>query len=52
MPSGQPGSGRGWRLVATLAVTETTSYGVLAYAFGVFLVPMQQDLGWSPTRPR
>jgi MFS family permease len=30
-------------------VTETTSYGVLAYAFGVFLVPMQQDLGWSPT---
>jgi hypothetical protein len=26
--------------VATLAVTETTSYGVLAYAFGVFLVPM------------
>jgi MFS family permease len=35
--------------VATLAVTETTSYGVLAYAFGVFLAPMQQDLGWSPT---
>jgi MFS family permease len=35
--------------VATLAVTETTAYGVLAYAFGVFLVPMQQDLGWSPT---
>ena len=35
--------------MATLAVTETTSYGVLAYAFGVFLVPMQQDLGWSPT---
>jgi hypothetical protein len=49
MPSGRPGSGRGWLLVATLAVTETTSYGVLAYAFGVFLVPMQQDLGWSPT---
>jgi MFS family permease len=35
--------------VATLAVTETTSYGVLAYAFGVFLVPMQDDLGWSRT---
>jgi hypothetical protein len=49
MPSGRPGAGRGWLLVATLAVTETTSYGVLAYAFGVFLVPMHQDLGWSPT---
>ena len=49
MPSGRPGPRRGWRLVATLAVTETTSYGVLAYAFGVFLVPMQQYLGWSPT---
>jgi MFS family permease len=35
--------------VATLAVTETTSYGVLAYAFGVFLLPMQQELGWSRT---
>ena len=48
-----PGSGgrqrprHGWRLVATLAVTETTSYGVLAYAFGVFLLPMEHDLGWS-----
>ena len=40
---------RGWRLVATLAASETTAYGVLAYAFGVFLVPMQQELGWSRT---
>ena len=40
---------RGWRLVATLALTETTSYGVLAYAFGVFLLPMQQELGRSRT---
>jgi predicted MFS family arabinose efflux permease len=43
------GPRRGWLLVATLAVTETTSYGVLAYAFGVFLLPMQQELGWSRT---
>ncbi len=43
------GRRRGWRLVATLAVTETTAYGVLAYAFGVFLVSMQQELGWSRT---
>jgi predicted MFS family arabinose efflux permease len=46
---GRPRPRRGWLLVATLAVTETTSYGVLAYAFGVFLLPMQHDLGWSRT---
>ena len=44
-----PGMTGGRRLVATLAVTETTSYGVLAYAFGVFLLPMQQELGWPRT---
>jgi MFS family permease len=43
------GRRRGWLLVATLAASETTAYGVLAYAFGVFLVPMQQELGWSRT---
>ncbi len=37
----------GWVLVATLAVAETTSWGVLYYAFTVFLDPMHQDLGWS-----
>jgi MFS family permease len=47
--SGRPGPRRGWLLVATLAVTETTSYGVLTYAFGVFLLPMQHDLSWSRT---
>jgi hypothetical protein len=36
-------------LVAKLTVAETTSYGVLAYAFGVFVLPMQHDLGWSRT---
>jgi MFS family permease len=43
------GRRRGWLLDATLAASETTAYGVLAYAFGVFLVPMQQELGWSRT---
>jgi MFS family permease len=43
------GRRRGWLLVATLAASETTAYGVLAYAFGVFLVPMQQELSWSRT---
>jgi MFS family permease len=46
---GRQGSRRGWLLVATLAASETTSYGALAYAFAVFLVPMQQELGWSRT---
>jgi MFS family permease len=46
---GRQGSRRGWLLVATLAVSETTSYGVLAYSFGVFLLPMQHELGWSRT---
>lgn len=39
----------GWILVAVLAVTETVSYGVLQYAFPVFLAPMQAELGWSRT---
>lgn len=39
----------GWVLVATLAVTETVSYGVLAYAFPVFLAPMEGEMGWSRT---
>jgi MFS family permease len=37
----------GWTIVAVLAVTETASWGVLYYAFAVFLTPMQRDLGWS-----
>ncbi|HEY1295693.1 MAG TPA: MFS transporter [Chloroflexota bacterium] len=37
----------GWVLVATLGVTETISWGVLYYAFTVYLSPMGDDLGWS-----
>jgi MFS family permease len=39
----------GWVLVLALAVTETVSYGILAYAFPVFLAPMEGELGWSRT---
>jgi hypothetical protein len=39
----------GWTIVAVLAVTETVSWGVLYYAFAVFQVPMQHELGWSKT---
>jgi MFS family permease len=37
----------GWVLVVTLGVTETISWGVLNYAFAVYLAPMQAELGWS-----
>ena len=36
-----------WVLVVTLGFTETVSWGVLYYAFGVFVGPMQTELGWS-----
>ena len=36
-------------LVAALGVTETVSWGVLYYAFGVFVRPMEAELGWSRT---
>src|SRR5947209_13704438 len=34
----------GWRMVWALSVTCTISYGVLLYAFAVFLAPMRHDL--------
>lgn len=37
----------GWTLVGTLAITETVSWGIVYYAFSVFLVPMGAELGWS-----
>ena len=38
---------RGWAIVGALSVTEIVSWGVLYYAFAVFLVPMQRELGAS-----
>jgi MFS family permease len=37
----------GWVLVATLGVTETISWGILYYAFAVYLAPMEGELTWS-----
>ena len=37
----------GWVLVVTLGITETISWGILYYAFTVFLAPMEAELGWS-----
>lgn len=41
---GDPSRWYGWRMVGALAVTQTIGYGVLYYAFSVFLTPMQHDL--------
>ena len=47
MSAGGSDSRYGWKIVAILAATETVSWGVLYYAFAVFQVPMQNELGWS-----
>lgn len=36
-----------WLLAITLGVTETVSWGVLFYAFSVFVEPMEAELGWA-----
>ncbi|MEO3869770.1 MFS transporter [Nonomuraea sp. B12E4] len=40
----------GWRIVAALAITQTIGYGVLYYAFSVFLTPMTGTLNASSTQ--
>lgn len=37
----------GWYIAAALAVTETISWGIVYYAFTVFITPMETELGWS-----
>ncbi len=37
----------GWYITATLAITETISWGIIYYAFSVFITPMETELGWS-----
>lgn len=36
-------------LTLGLAVATTTSWGILFYAFSLFVTPMEADLGWSRT---
>ncbi|MFB4269166.1 MFS transporter [Nonomuraea sp. GTA35] len=40
----------GWPVIAALAVTQTIGYGVLYYAFSVFLAPMARDLHATPAQ--
>ena len=37
----------GWVIVVVLGVTETVSWGVLYYAFSVFVTPTSTEFGWS-----
>jgi MFS family permease len=39
----------GWGLVWALAAAQLVSWGALYYAFSLFVVPMQAELGWSRT---
>jgi MFS family permease len=36
-----------WVIVSTLSVTETISWGIIYYAFGILLAPMEREMGWS-----
>ena len=42
-----PPFSRAWAIVGALSVTETVSWGILYYAFAVFLLPMREELGFS-----
>lgn len=37
----------GWVITVTLAITETISWGIIYYAFSVFITPMEAEMGWS-----
>ena len=37
----------GWVMLGTVSVTEVVSWGILYYAFSVFVAPMQAEPGWS-----
>lgn len=40
---------RNWTLLWALACAQLVSWGVLYYAFALFIVPMEAELGWSRT---
>jgi MFS family permease len=39
---------RGW-IVAALAIAQLVSWGSVYYGFSLFIVPMEQELGWNRT---
>lgn len=44
-----PAEPRSWTLVWSLSGAQLVSWGVLYYAFSLFVVPMEGELGWSRT---
>ena len=38
---------QGWPLVAALAIAQLVSWGSIYYSFSLFVVPMENELGWS-----
>jgi MFS family permease len=39
----------GWNIVVALAITETISWGIIYYAFAVFITATEQEMGWTRT---
>ena len=37
----------GWVMLGAVSVTEVVSWGILYYAFGILLAPMEREMGWS-----
>jgi len=46
-PTHRSGDRHDWKMLAALGITQTVGYGVLFYAFAVYLVPMAADLRTS-----
>jgi MFS family permease len=40
----------GWIVVSSLSLTQVVSWGIVYYAFAVFMAPMTRELGWSQTQ--
>ena len=36
-----------WVMVWTMAIAQIISWGTLFYSFSLFVVPMEESLGWS-----
>ncbi|HYH90064.1 MAG TPA: MFS transporter [Solirubrobacteraceae bacterium] len=47
LPAAVDRRSRAWAIVGALSITEIVSWGVLYYAFSVFLLPMRRELGVS-----
>ncbi len=40
----------GWIVVSSLSLTQVVSWGIVYYAFAVFMAPMAHELAWSQTQ--